>query len=200
MSYIDPEHKRAKLLKENTDSKKPKKGRPPTEDKRIFVTLRLRTSFVGRLQRIYDEAIAEGRSPWRSKSQQMEALMLAGLETLRDNDTVEEALQYLRAVKENDVLGDRRKEAQAALSRVKTEISELLAIKARKEAQVHFWKMIRRFEEMDESVWRNWFLVMLREAFPKLATKAVEHFVSLDIEDEMTPERLSKLKVEKKDK
>lgn len=175
-------------------------GRPPLEDRKVFVSLRLRNSLTVRIQRIYDEGIAHGTSPWRSKTQMYEQLIVEGLENRSgENELIEESMQYLRAIRTADEISNQRREAQAALSKVKIELKELEGIGARKEAHHLFWETIRAFEDMNETIWRNWFLVEMKKAFPTLAAKLPKtRFVKLMVDDPLEPETLRKMTVEMK--
>lgn len=127
-----------------------------------------------------------------------EQLVIAGLESKSgDNELIEESLQYLRAVKATDDIGNQRREAQAAFARTKIELAELLSIGAKAEARHSFWNIVKAFEDMDETVWRNWFLAQMRGAFPKLAeARPKTRFAKLVPEDRLKPKTLARLEVD----
>lgn len=155
-----------------SQSKAPRKrGRPPLDDPKMLLQIRLKQSLVGRLNRILHEGIANGTHNWKNLSQLVADMIVHGLEFYARDETVAEALQYLRAISATDAIGAHRKEAQAAFSRVKTELTELLAIRATDQARHYFWATRAAFERMSPNVWRDWFLAELDAAFPKLKAK-----------------------------
>lgn len=148
-------------------------GRPPLEDRKIHLSLRIRSSIVGRLQRLLLEGLAiPGKFPWRTQSHQYEDLLIRGLETLRGDESVAEAMQYLHAVSHTDALARMRREAQAAFSTITIELKELRAIGALDQAVAHFWSTYRAFEQMSPHTWRDWFLQRMREDHADLFAKA----------------------------
>lgn len=147
----------------------PKRGRPTIEDKRVPLGgVRVRASVTARLQRLLIEAEANGTYPYRSRSQLVEDLIVRGMGTLK-GEVVEESMQYLRAVNATDAIGVHRREAQAAFSRIKVELTELLEIHAVEQAQHYYWSTLHAFEEMSPNIWRDWLLEQLPKTFPKLA-------------------------------
>lgn len=175
-----------------------KAGRPPIEDRKILLSLRLRSSLVGRVQRILLEGLATGAYPYKTTSHAYEDLVIRGLETLKGHDTVDEALQYLRAVQPTDNIGNHRKEAQASFARVSIEITELLQIKAEDQARHYYWAIRRSFEEMSANVWRDWFLSEIELKFPRLHAKPPKGGVALGEDGEKRPPQgRSKLKAVK---
>lgn len=143
-------------------------GRPPLEDRRVHLSCRLKSSLVGRLQRLLLEGIAHGTFPWKTQSHQIEDLLIRGLEAMRGHESVDEALQYVRAVSHSEAISRHRREAQAAYSTVKTELKELASIGAIDQALHYFWATYSQFEEMSPNVWRDWFLDKMQTDHPDL--------------------------------
>jgi hypothetical protein len=147
-----------------------RRGRPPLADgeKKLLFQVRMRQSVIGRMRRLVDEGLAKGTFPWKTMTACAEGLILRGFETLAGEELVDEMLPYLRAVAQIDSIGTHRREAQAAFSKVKIEIAELLAIKAEAEAVQYFHATYGSFEAIGETVWRDWLLAQMRSAFPGL--------------------------------
>lgn len=166
-------------------------GRPESNDRKIIVSFRCKSSVSGRVSRILYEGIATGNFPYKNQSQIYEDLVIRGLGTLagRGRETVEEALQYLRAVSASESLGTHRKEAQAAFGIVQKEITELLAIKAEDQAVHYYHATVRAYREMSPHVWRDWFLKQMETAFPKLAVQRPQGVDLADIESNDDEER-----------
>lgn len=166
MPYADI-HDRRKYQRNYYQQKlKPKRG--VSEDRPVLMSVRLPSSLHGRLQRILNEGIANNVYPWKTMSQMVRDLLIAGMGTLK-GDVVEEAMQYLKAVAPLDGIGNHRREAQAAFSRVKTELRELQEIKADTAAHLHYWAIVNNFRAMSPTVWRDWFLDQMEKTFPKFA-------------------------------
>lgn len=140
-------------------------------EKKVLWSGRLPLSLLARIQRITQEGIATGKFPWKTTTQAVTALLIRGLESLAGDPMIDEMLPYLRAISQIDSVGSHRMEAQAAYSKVKTEISELLSIKANDEAVQYFHAIYASIEDMDENVWRDWLLEKLRQTFPKLVAQ-----------------------------
>lgn len=159
-------------------------GRPPLEDRKIHLSLRVRSSLVGRLQRLLLEGLAQGTYPWKTQSHQVEDLLIRGLESLKQHESVDEALQYLRAVAHSESIGRHRKEAQSAYSVVNIELKELKAIGATDQAVHQFWATYQAFAEMSPHTWRDWFLNKMREDHADLYNKKPEDIAFDDTEPE----------------
>lgn len=137
-------------------------------EKRVLFTCRLPEPLIARIRKLVDEGIATGKYPWRSMAAAVLALILGGFERMKGDEYVDEMLPYLRSMSHIDGIRAHRSEAQAAVSRFKTEISELLHIKAVDEAATYFHTMIAEFEDMPPNVWRDWMLKEAKRAFPQL--------------------------------
>lgn len=140
-------------------------------EKKVLWSGRLPVSLLARVQRITQEGIATGKFPWKTTTMTVTALLIRGLESLAGDPMIDEMLPYLRAISQIDGVASHRTEAQAAFSKTKTEISELLNIKAHDEAVQYFHAIFNSIEEMDENVWRDWLLRKLKETFPKLVAE-----------------------------
>lgn len=138
------------------------------DEKKVLVATRLPVSLIARIQRIVSEGIATGRFPWKTQTHAIHALIVKGMESLAGDASIDEMLPYLRAVHTIESVGAHRREAQAAFSSIKTEIAELLAIKAMDEAVQYFHAIYHSVDEMNANVWRDWLLKELRAAFPQL--------------------------------
>ncbi len=137
-------------------------------EKKLLVHLRLPTAMIGRIQRIVNEGIAMGTYPWKTQTAAIQALIMKGLESMSGDETIDDMLPYLRTIHASDSITQHRNEAQAAYSKIKTETSELLAIKAHDEAVAYFHTMYENVENMNAHVWRDWLLKQLRTSFPDL--------------------------------
>ncbi|SRR5258708_10832243 len=146
--------------------------------KKGYLNARLPMQMIARLVRIKDEGIATGQYPWRSVSAVIEALLLRGLESMAGDPFIDEMLQYLRVTSQIEGIAAHRREAQAAVSRFKVEIGELLKIKANEQAVQYFHSIYHDFQQMDANVWREWALEEMRKAYPVLH-KAMPHAVIL---------------------
>lgn len=150
---------------------KPKRGKKMDLDrseKKVAVSVRMPLALIGRIQRIVMEGLATGKFPWKTTGAAITALIIKGMESMAGDETIDSMLPYLRAVQMIEHVGQHRIEAQAALSKIKTEVSELLAIKANDEAVQYFHSMYDSVDAMDETVWQGWMLRELRGMFPQL--------------------------------
>ena len=146
-----------------------KAGRPLAyEDRRIVLSARVRASLVGRMTRIYDEARALHTYTWQTRSDMIEQLLTSGIEQLASSDAIDEAREYLRAVKATDMIGNQRREMQASFNRACTELKECLRIGAKDEAVHAYHSVMTAFDQMSPNVWRDWFLRELPKKFPQL--------------------------------
>lgn len=138
------------------------------KEKRVIVTFRIEESIIARVQKLVSEGVATGKYPWKTNSACWKALILGGFEQMKGDEFVDEMLPYLRSMSHIDGIEAHRHEAQAALSRLKTAISELLSVKAIDEAATHYHMLIADFETMPPNVWRDWLIKESRRAFPDL--------------------------------
>lgn len=159
----------------NRDYYQRRTGRPSgqaragqSQEKRVLVTFRIEQSIIARVQKMVAEGIATGRYPWKTQSACWKALVVGGFENMKGDEFVDEMLPYLRMMSHIDGVEAHRREAQAALSRLKTAISELRAIKAIDEAATHYHMILADFETMTPNVWRDWLIKEARKAFPDL--------------------------------
>lgn len=167
-------------------------GRPPLEDRKIHVSLRLKSSLVGRLHRLLLEGLSQGIYPWKTQSHQVEDLLIRGLESLKAHESVDEALQYLRAVSHSESIGRHRREAQSAYSTINIELKELRAIGAIDQAVHQFWATYQAFAEMSPHTWRDWFLGKMREDHADLYNKRPAD-IAFDDDETQTPQPARKL-------
>lgn len=149
-------------------------------EKKMLVNCRLPIAVIGRIQRIVAEGIATGRFPWRTQSAAIGALIIKGMESMAGDESIDEMLPYLRAIQMIEHVGQHRTEAQAAMSKIKTEVSELLAIKAHDEAVQYFHGMYESVEGMNANVWRDWLLKQLRATFPDLLKQKPKGVMFID--------------------
>lgn len=169
----DPDVRRRRYQRKYYHDKiKPKRAQGSTEDRKLVITLRLRASLAGRISGLFHAAVATGTTSHKTPSDFYAELITRGLETLSANPEIDEALQYLRAVSATDAIGAHRREAQAAFSRVRTELKELLQIKADQAAIHYYWTTVKVFSDMSPNVWRDWFLQQMQKTFPQLAKRS----------------------------
>lgn len=151
--------------------RKKRPGRMATrdkEEKKTLVAFRCPVSLLGRMRRIVNEGIALGKFPWKTQTDCIVAMLIRGMESMAGDPTIDEMLPYLRAMQHLEGIASHRREAQAAFGHIKTEIAELLAIKANDEAVKYFHAMYDSVLDIDENIWRDWLLKELKATFPKL--------------------------------
>lgn len=165
------DHKRRAYQRQYYQKKlKPKRHKEAAvEDRKMPVQFRMRASLIGRVMWTFHQGVANQTLSYKSPSEMYADLIFRGLETLPMTEDLDETLQYLRAVSATDALGAHRKEAQAAFSRVRTELEELLQIGAEEPARNYYWTTVRTFAAMSANIWRDWFLKQMTTTFPKLA-------------------------------
>lgn len=170
MPYANPTDRRRQQRKYYREYIAPhrKKRTPDHAQRKVLCANRLPIELVARIQRVVAEGIATGQFPWKTQSAAVTALLIRGLESLAGDESIDEMLPYLRAVQTIEHVGQHRTEAQAAMSKIKTEVSELLAIKAHDEAVQYFHAMYNAVADMNANVWRDWLLTQLKQAFPQL--------------------------------
>lgn len=138
-------------------------------ERKILVTFRLQESIVARLHRLKEEAITNGRYPWRTIGEVYRGLLIKGLESMKGDPIVDEGLPYLNLVKQVENMKQPRTEAEAMLHQARVEIGRLLTIDEVAVAQQFYQTTIQTAEAMEPTVWRDWLLKELRLAFPDLA-------------------------------
>lgn len=183
-----------------TPTSQRKRGRPPVEDRKVLVQLRLKTSLLGRLTRIYEEGLVHGTHRWQSKSQMMADLIVRGLETYSNDEHVAELLPFLRAAHQVDSIGSRRREFQSHFSHSVAEVNAMLDIGAADQAVYTYHAIRRDVQQLPESVWRDWFLREWRTKFKKLADTPLPNKFNLgadDDEDKEMPTSASARRVKK---
>ena len=137
-------------------------------EKKGILSCRIPLSLIARIRRMVLEGVATGCYPWKAISDAVQALLVKGMESMAGDPLVDEMLPYLRAVSQIEGVASHRIEAQAAFSKIKTEISELLAIRAHDEAVQYFHAIYHSVDDMNANVWRDWLLRKLQGEFPRL--------------------------------
>lgn len=171
-------------------------GRPAAADPKVLWSVRLKQSIVGRLDRLLLEGLAKGTYPWKTRSQQAADLLIRGLDSLKDGESIDEALQYLQAVRHSESIRQHRREAQSAWAIVDEELRELKAIKAHDQAVHQFWANYSAFEAMSPGTWRDWLLKMMRETHKDLYEKQPAE-LDLDDRDAEDPHKAKRPRVVK---
>jgi hypothetical protein len=188
MAYDDEAKRRAyqrdyyrrKIQPKRREERRDKKERT-VGDRKVLVSLRIRGSIAGRIAGLFHQGVAKEAHSHRTPSDFYADLLIRGLETLKGDEDVAEALQYLKASGAIDAIGQHRREAQAAFARVKIEMVELQQIGADEAGMHYYWATMQSFEEMSPNVWRDWFLEQMVKSFPKLANRRPKG-VSLDVD------------------
>jgi hypothetical protein len=139
------------------------------QERKILVTFRLQESIVARLHRIKEEAITNGRYPWRTIGEVFRGVIIRGLESMKGDPIIDEGLPYLALVKQVDNMKQPRTEAEAMLHQSRVEIGRLLSIGEDGVALQFYHTTIATAEAMEPTVWRDWLLDELKSAFPELA-------------------------------
>lgn len=146
-------------------------GRPPVEDRKVLIQLRIKSSLTGRVSKMLYEGIATGTLPYKNPSQIYEAIIMKGIEVM-DTEESDEAMQYLKATRELDESARQRREAQAAFSKARTELKEIMTGGGGKgdqeEACRVYWMLVWNFKAMNPGHWRDWFIRRMREDYPEL--------------------------------
>ena len=151
-------------------------------DQRRVLTLRLRESLIQKGSHLLNEAINTGSHYWKNQSQMYEEIFVWGLQYMAEHgdETADEMVPTLKADLQNRRFAASRKECQAFLNNVRTELKEALAIGEKDEATRHFWSMVRIYQnEAAQGIWQHWVLRELKKAFPDLA-KTPQPPISLD--------------------
>lgn len=146
---------------------------PAPGEKHILCAMRMPESVVARAHRIKEEAIVNGRYPWRTMSEVWRGLIFKGLEALKGDPIIDDGLPYLQLVKHVDGLRHPRTEAEAALHTSRVELQRLLQIGARPQAVQFYWTTVEIAKQMAPSVWRDWLMEQLEKQFPDLHTSNV---------------------------
>jgi len=145
-------------------------GRPPAEDRKVLVGLRIRSSLSGRISKMLYEGIATGTLPYKNPSQIYEALLIKGVEAMGSEDS-DEAMQYIKASQELDESARQRKEAQAVFSRARIELKEIGTGGGGKDDMEEgcrvYWLLVWNFKAMNPGYWRDWFIRRMREEYPE---------------------------------
>lgn len=152
-------------------TKRVKRGRPILSEaaKKVLVTIRIPVMVLGQIQRMVNESVAMGSYPWKTQTATINALLVRGMETLKGDPMIEEALAYFRAIDIMEGVSRHRKEAQAAMALFRTEMSAMLAIGATAEAAACYQSTHDSVSAISQNVWRDWMLLQMERAYPKLA-------------------------------
>lgn len=175
-----PSHKQQKqqeYYKSTTKQRRHAKSNivtPAPGEKQVLVGMRVPESIVARCHRIKEEAIVNGRYPWRTMSEVYRGLLYKGLESMKGDPVIDDGLPYLQLVKHVDGLRHPRMEAESALHTSRQEIQRLLQIGARKEAVQFYWTTVEIAKEMGATIWRDWLLEQLERQFPELHASDVQ--------------------------
>ncbi len=136
--------------------------------KKSLVQFRLEDSMIVRVIQLKEQAMLHGTYPFRSTGEAYRWLVFRGYETLKDDPLVEIALPFLKLEKHAEAIHQPRKEAEGVFAKVSAEIHRLLEIKAEDQA-VRFYHQTRDLAlDMTATVWRDWLLEQLTQAFPEL--------------------------------
>lgn len=147
---------------------------PAPGEKQVLCAMRIPESVVARAHRIKEEAIVNGRYPWRTMSEVWRGLIFKGMEAMKGDAIIDDGLPYLQLVKHVDGLRHPRLEAEAALHTSRTELQRLLHIGARREAVQFYWTTVEIAKQMAPSIWRDWLLDQLERQFPDLHASDVQ--------------------------
>lgn len=192
MSFTSPEKRRrynreyyARKHKSTSET-----GIAGKTEKKILFTTRLPVTLVGRMQAIVNKANADGSYPWRTMTACATALLTGGLEGMKHDPFIAEQLEQIHLTENVKRFAQLRTEAQATLSFMRTEINELLAIKAKDHALRAYMHFRDDVNEMSETVWNGWLLGSLKKAYPQLERESE----TADIAFKIRPQRKDTLK------
>lgn len=167
MGYIDPRVK--KVYNQRYYLKKKKTQSAEQQERKIPLNLRLPETLLGRIQRVTLEGLATGKYPWKSTTECITNLLQRGFSTLKGDPFIDEMLPHLEMSQHLDRIQTLRREAQTILNKARTEIGELLAIHAKPDAITYFHVTMEAARKMPPTIWRDWLIGQLRNAFPALA-------------------------------
>lgn len=184
MPHNDPE-KRRRYQREYFASHKKMRGggadAVAKSEKKTLVNMRLSVMLVGRLTAIVNQANADGRYPWKTRTAAVEALLVRGLETMKSDPFIAQQLELIEATEDIQRLAQHRTEAQALLSRMRTEINELMAIRATHHALTVYCNCRDNIEDISPNVWRDWLLESLKKAYPQLERESASVDVAFKV-------------------
>ena len=146
---------------------------PAPGEKQVLCAMRIPESVVARAHRIKEEAIVNGRYPWRTMSEVWRGLIFKGFESLKGDPIIDDGMPYLLLIKHVDGLRHPRMEAEAALHTSRVELQRLLQIGARPQAVQFYWTTVEIAKQMAPSIWRDWLLEQLEKQFPDLHSSDV---------------------------
>lgn len=137
-------------------------------EKKVLVPVRVPEGLMGRMMRLLHEGIANKTHPWKTPSEIIRALLVKGLESMKgQSEVVEDMMPYLDLRRQFEVIGQARREAQAALGRATHEIRELIGIGAKREALQYYHVTMEAARKMAPTAWRDWLIEQLRKNFPE---------------------------------
>lgn len=148
------------------------------DEKKVLQSMRLPEGMVMRVQQLTHKGIATGTYPWRTPNETYQALIVRGFETLKGEALVDDAFPYFKVRKQLDAIASQRSEAQAALSRTRHEVGELVGIGETQVAEQYFGAALKAAQDMPPTAWSVWLVRELKAAFPALA-KALPTGVAL---------------------
>ncbi len=146
---------------------------PSPGEKQVLCAMRIPESVVARAHRIKEEAIINGRYPWRTMSEVWRGLIFKGLESMKGDAIVDDGLPYLMLIKQVDGMRHPRIEAEAALHTSRQELQRLMQINAKAQAVQFYWTTVEIAKQMAPGVWRDWLLEQLEKQFPELHASEV---------------------------
>lgn len=170
MPPIDPEI-RARYNRRYYEKQAKRKAarKKVTTERRVTLRVTMAESLAGRINRLVIESVAKGSFSWKTQSECITTLIIAGLKTLRDEEMVADMLPQIEFMQKIDFIQRQRKEAQGALTRAVEEITSLTSIGARNGALNYYHVTMDAANQMDPTEWRDWMIKELKAAFPQFA-------------------------------
>lgn len=178
-------------------------GGPAVEqDKRRLLSVRIPNSMLGRLGKVMIDAQRQGDYVWKNQSALVEDLLMLGLESLQNKgyEVIDEALQYLQAVRASKSISQHRVEAESAFATVQKELLKLDAIGAKDEATHIYWATRASFLKMSVNPWRDWFLRTMEKTFPKLHKTKPSGITVNDVMEDEEERHLARRATDKEEK
>lgn len=153
-----------------------RKHQRQTKERMVLLATRVPESWMNRIQRMTAEAIALGNAPWRTNTDTIRALLVAGFEGLKDrSESLEqEFLPQLRLQEQITSLDRSRRTSETMFAMAKQNIDSLLAIKTKNSdetATQYYTSAIQQARELAPTVWKEWLIDQLEKTFPALAKR-----------------------------
>lgn len=141
------------------------------ESRKVAFSMRLPESIASQLQRMAFEGLATGKYPWKHPSEVARGLIIRGLQSLKGDETIDSALPEIEMQENLEGMQRAQRTAYTMLSKARTTIDSLLAIKADREALQYYHSTMTFAKGLPPTVWSEWLMTQMLDSYPELSKR-----------------------------